>query len=165
MSYKCIITNAIFKHIELENTRGKAFVYLKCGYRCNFNNHSNHHTGESTFKCTECDYKCNSIRHIYHYTGNFTYKYTDCDYRCNCNCHIEHHTGVKPLRFSIYEYRCKYSRFIRFENRFIPTKGLIHIRPFNIVKPLDAVFYYCYWLVIYVVLLFTNIYMLFSYAR
>ena len=85
MSYKCIITNAIFKHSELENTRGKAIMYLKCDYRCNFNSHSNHLTGEFTFKCTECDYRRNFISHIYHYTGECTFKYTDCDYRRNCN--------------------------------------------------------------------------------
>ena len=132
--------NAILKHIELENTSGKAFMYLKCDYRCNFNSHINHHTGVSAFKCTECDY------------------------RRNCNSHMDHHTGENPLRYAMCEYRCKYFRLIRFVNRFSPAKILIHIRPDNFVKPID-VFICCNWLVICVVLLFIKIYTLFPHVR
>ena len=141
MSYTCLIMNAIFNHIESENTNGKAFTYLKCDHRCKFTSHINHHTGESSFNCTECDY------------------------RRNCTSHIEHHTGEKPLRWSLCEYRCKHFRFIRFVNRFSPTIVLIYIRPFNFVTPIDAIFDCCYWLAIYVVHLFTKIFTLFPHGR
>ena len=137
MSYKCIIINALLNYIESENTSGKAITYIKRDYRFNFTSHIIHHTGELTYKGTECDYSL------------------------NCNSH----TGEKLLRYTMCFYRCKHFRLIGFVNRFRPTKILIHIRPFNLVKPIDSVFDCYYQLMVCVVLLFIKIYMLFPHVR
>ena len=137
MSYKCIIINAFFNHIKTKNTSDIAFTYLMCDYRFIFTSHIIQHTGELTYKCTECDY-C-----------------------CNCN----RHTGENFLSCTMCFYRCKHFRLIGFVNRFCPTKTLIYFRLFNLVKLNDSVFDCYYQLMVCVVLLFTKIYMLFSYVR
>ena len=137
MSYKCIIINAIFNYIESENTSGKAITYLKCDYRFNFTSHIIHHTGELTYKGTECEY----------------------------SLIFNSHTGEKLLRCTMCFYRCNHSRLIGFVNRFSPTKILIHIRPFNLVKPIDSDFDCYYQLMVCVVLFITKINMLFPHVR
>ena len=103
-----------------------------------------------SFMYQKWDYRCYFIRYIKHHTGEFTLMYTKCDYRRSCNWHIEHHIGERPLRYPLW---------------FNPTKVLIHIRPYIFVKPIDVIFACCYWLVLYVVLLFINIYDQFPYVR
>ena len=101
-------------------------------------------------------YKCIIINAFFNHiktknTSDIAFTYLMCDYRFIFTSHIIQHTGELT-------YKCT-------ECDYCPTKTMIYIRLFNLVKLTDSVFDCYYQLMVCVVLLFTKNYMLFSHVR